>query len=65
MKFTAKELKNKLWETLVALEEKRIDPKNANAMIASAREIIAVVRTEITLVKLAEQTHSNKFLDSN
>lgn len=50
---TSKDLKAKLWNTIVALEKGEMDVRRANAIVASAREIINTVREEITLVKLS------------
>jgi hypothetical protein len=62
MKFSAKELKHKLWDTLIALEERKIDVRTANAIISSAREIVAIVRTELDILKLKGTTDTLKLL---
>ncbi len=51
-KLTGENLKQTLWETLQAVKSKKIDPKLANAIATQSREIMRVVRTEISLAEL-------------
>ncbi len=50
-KLTATNLKNTLWETLQDVRGARIDAKTANAVTGSARGIISVVSSQITIQK--------------
>lgn len=43
---TAKALKTTLWDTIVDLREKKIDPGYADAIASQAREVVRVVREQ-------------------
>lgn len=62
MTFTAKELKQKLWNTIVALEEKKIDPRVAQSIICSAREIVSVIRVELEVLKMKQSVDTQHLL---
>lgn len=50
---TSENLKTQLWETLIAVKTKRINPETANAVASQSREIMRVVKTELTALKMA------------
>lgn len=53
-KLTSENLKQTLWETLVAVRNKKLDPMIANSVASSAREIMRVVNTELRIIEMGE-----------
>ncbi len=53
-KLTSMNLKQTLWETLLAVRAKKLDPMIANSVASSAREIMRVVNAEIRLGEIGE-----------
>lgn len=49
---TSDGLKSQLWDTLLLVKNKNIDPKIANAVAAQSREIMRVVKTELAVIKM-------------
>lgn len=54
-KLTAENLKQTLWETMIAVQKREIGPAEATAVSSQAREIMRIVNAEI---KIAEITGS-------
>jgi hypothetical protein len=49
---TAANLKNELWQTLLGIKSKKVTPATANAIAKQSREIINIVKAEISIAKL-------------
>ena len=52
---SAENLKQELWTAIIDLRKNKISVKEANAISASARAIVSVVRSEITIVQLSSR----------
>lgn len=61
-KLSGDSLKNALWDTLNKVKTKKINPDIANAVAANSREIMRVVKTEMTLAMLKKRTPSQKLI---
>jgi hypothetical protein len=61
-KFSAKSLKETLWETLSELRVNEIDPKKANAIAAQSRELMRVVALELRAAQMLNKKPSEKLL---
>lgn len=48
-------LKRELWRALLGVKEKRITPEAANAIAATAREILRVVKLEMDIAYKSDQ----------
>lgn len=64
MNLTSENLKSELWNTLQLVKAKGISPQVANAVAAQSREIMRVVRTEISIADSMGKKPSQTILRS-
>ena len=57
-----KALKQVLWETLHDLKQKKIDAKVANSVASQSREIMRVMKMELTVLSMAQKKVTAKML---
>ena len=60
---TAKNLKNTLWDTIVDLREKKIDPGYADAIASQAREVVRIVREQRMIANSAGIAMPDEVID--
>lgn len=53
-------LQNTLWETLQAVKNKKVDVKEANSIIAAAKEICNIARLELQVKVLTDSPNRSK-----
>lgn len=59
---TANALKDALWKTLLDVRNKKANPATANAVAKQAREIINIVRMELTVAKMSNTKPSRHLI---
>lgn len=59
---TSGSLKAELWDTLQAVKAKEIDPKIANAIGTQSREIMRIIKMELTIVAMAGRKPKGRLL---
>lgn len=60
---TATNLKSALWETLLSLQENKIQPAEGDAVATQAREIIRTVNTQLKIVQQAKRNVPTDVID--
>lgn len=53
---TSEALKQNLWETLIAVRRKKMDPIVANSVASASREIMRIVNAEIRIAEMTGAT---------
>lgn len=61
--FTAKHLKDTLWETLIDLRHENILPNRADAIAAQSREILRTVKTQLQVAGQAKRQVPQEIID--
>lgn len=51
-KLTAQNLKSQLWDTLLKVQSNKMDAASASSVAMASREIMRVVKTELTISQL-------------
>lgn len=51
-KLSASSLKRKIWETMLGVENKKIDPRSASIVLSGSRELMRIVKIQIEAAKL-------------
>ena len=62
-KLSAKNLKNELWEVLLALTTKENEPSEAEAIASQSREIIRVLRAQQSVIKQASEKITSEMME--
>lgn len=62
---TANNLKDELWITLIKLRNREIPPQAALAIAANAREIMRVVRAELTIASATGTPPTKQMIGTN
>ena len=63
MELTAKTLKDQLWQTLLEVREKKIDPAHADSVATQAREILRTTNTQMRIYSQAKAVMSDELLN--
>ena len=56
-------LKQELWDTLQSVKTKEIDPSVANAIASQSREIMRIVKLELTVSAMSQRKPSAKLIN--
>ena len=62
-KLTADGLKNALWETLNEVKDGDADPREAHAVASTSREIMSVVKTQLSINRVTGKRVNKKLAD--
>lgn len=55
MELTAKNLKDKLWETLQGIQSGKVNPGEADSIASQAREILRCTNTQLQIFKQSKR----------
>lgn len=63
---TPSTLQQQLWETLIAVKGKKLNPKEANAVAVQAREICRITKVQLDYYRITNKSPKNSvaFLDN-